>query len=260
MMTDNICKFISRREAEVLTASNFILETQMPDAGQTCICKEHIVYLTLSGKGNLIQAGVHHTLSAGSIFFTFKDVPFCIENDEKLQYMYISFSGGRSEKLFCRFGISPTQCLWKGMESLFPLWKEALMRANEENIDLLCESILLYTFSKLKKAPRQSKDISTLVTAYLEQHFTEQELTLSGVAAAIGYNEKYLSHAFKKQFGMTFSRYLSLLRIKHAVLLMENGVTSIKNIALLCGFADPLYFSKVFAAQMGVSPKEYLQK
>ena len=44
---------------------------------------------------------------------------------------------------------------------------------------------------------------------------------------------------------ITFSAYLTNVRLKHAVFLMEQNVTSIKNIALLCGYKDPLYFSNV---------------
>jgi AraC-like DNA-binding protein len=40
---------------------------------------------------------------------------------------------------------------------------------------------------------------------------------------------------------------------------MEEGVTSVKNVAILSGFRDPLYFSKVFAGSVGMSPKAYIQ-
>ena len=95
---------------------------------------------------------------------------------------------------------------------------------------------------------------------YLEDNFTDCRLSLNEVAAAAGYNPKYLSHLFKKQFGMGFSEYLRILRIKHAVNLIENGVTSVKNVALLSGFSDPLYFSKVFSESVGVSPSNYRKK
>ena len=39
---------------------------------------------------------------------------------------------------------------------------------------------------------------------------------------------------------------------------MEEGLVSVKNIALLSGFRDPLYFSKVFAETEGISPKNYI--
>lgn len=48
------------------------------------------------------------------------------------------------------------------------------------------------------------------------------------------------------------------LRINHAVFLMEQGITSVKNIAFLSGYKDPLYFSGVFKKTLGLSPSEYL--
>jgi AraC-like DNA-binding protein len=40
---------------------------------------------------------------------------------------------------------------------------------------------------------------------------------------------------------------------------MESGSISVSDIALNCGFSDPLYFSKVFKKKYGVCPTEYLQ-
>ena len=50
------------------------------------------------------------------------------------------------------------------------------------------------------------------------------------------------------------------MRIKYAVSLLEHGIDSVKNVAFLSGFSDPLYFSNVFKKVVGVSPKEYKQK
>jgi transcriptional regulator GlxA family with amidase domain len=41
---------------------------------------------------------------------------------------------------------------------------------------------------------------------------------------------------------------------------MEEGLVSVKNIAILSGFHDPLYFSKVFTESEGISPKNYIAK
>ena len=72
------------------------------------------------------------------------------------------------------------------------------------------------------------------------------------------YDAKYLSFYFKKHKHICYSEYLRDMRIRHAVFLMEQGLTSVKNIALLSGFGDALYFSKVFKRVMGKSPKEYM--
>ena len=49
-----------------------------------------------------------------------------------------------------------------------------------------------------------------------------------------------------------------MIRLKNAIALFDHGLDSIKNVALLSGFSDPLYFSSVFKAEVGRSPKEYI--
>ena len=48
------------------------------------------------------------------------------------------------------------------------------------------------------------------------------------------------------------------LRIQHACMLINEGLSNIKDIATLSGYRDPLYFSKVFKNAMMLSPKEYI--
>ena len=60
--------------------------------------------------------------------------------------------------------------------------------------------------------------------------------------------------------GVAFSEYLREMRMKHAIFLIENGVFSVKNVALLCGYKDALYFSKLFVKQVGTSPTEYIKQ
>ena len=51
---------------------------------------------------------------------------------------------------------------------------------------------------------------------------------------------------------------LNTVRIQHACTLIEQGFTSVSDIASCCGYADPEYFSKVFRGKMGVSPGAYI--
>ena len=60
--------------------------------------------------------------------------------------------------------------------------------------------------------------------------------------------------------GVGYTQYLRELRLRHAVFLIEQGLVSVKNIALLCGFSDALYFSRLFTQSEGMSPKAYIDK
>lgn len=259
MEKNNICKIISTRTSGVIQATHFFCERRVPHSGEELTPPCHGLYLVNSGEGLLHSAGQLHRLCTGTLFFSFSNFPFTIENTNELTYYCINFTGGRAEELFQRFGITPRNCIFEGHEGLLPLCGESLARAALDTVDLVSESLLLYAFSRLKKQESLGSNIALFVQSYLEEHFTEHNLTLSSVAAA-GYHEKYLSHSFKKQFGMGFTEYLRTLRIKHAILLFENGVTSVKNVALLCGFSDPLYFSRVFTETVGVPPRDYLKK
>lgn len=257
MRNENICKFITPRSNEQLHTVNFIYEQRAPQSGPMRAQDVNVLYLAAEGEGFYRCGNEVRRITAGTVFFSFADIPFCIENTGGLKYYYIAFYGGRAGDLFQRFGITPRHGVFTGYEGLIPFWQESLIRAKEENIDILSESVLLYTFSRLEKPEKQRLDLISAMLTYLEGHFTEPDLTLASMARMVGYNAKYLSHFFKKEFGMGFAEYLRLLRINHAVILLENGVTSVKNVAALSGFSDPLYFSRVFTAAIGIPPKEY---
>ena len=90
-----------------------------------------------------------------------------------------------------------------------------------------------------------------------EKSFTDPDLSIATLAEKLGYNAKYLSHVFREKAGVRYSEYLRSLRIKYAVSLFDHGIDSVKNVAVLSGFSDAMYFSTVFKESVGVSPKEY---
>jgi len=259
MTSQNICKFIVPNDAKELSATNFVYETRADNANQATVLSIHRVHVAAEGEGVYKCAGQCYVIEPGMLFFSFAEVPFVIENTSSLKYYYISFSGQRAEDLFSRFGVTPERCIFHGFESMPMMMHDNLVRADKDNIDLLCESIVLHIFSRLKEAKRDNDDVASVILTQMEQRYTESDLSLERIADAVGYNSKYISRIFKKRFNMSFTEYLRLMRVKHAMLLMESGVTCVKNVAFLSGFSDPLYFSKVFTRLIGMPPREYIQ-
>ena len=94
------------------------------------------------------------------------------------------------------------------------------------------------------------------ILIYVSQHFRE-ELPLPMLAKQFGYNPSYLSRGFKENFGISFCDYLTMLRLREAVLLLKNGDASVTKCAMESGFGSMRSFYRAFRAEFGMSPKEY---
>jgi len=260
MKSKSICKFISETTADTLVMHNFVCERNEAVMRKPNTLPCHMAILTIQGSGRFRFDNTAVTCTVGDLVFCFKDETMSCEPDSTCEYIYISFSGARAETLLHRFGIHKLNRHFHGFEGLIPLWSDSLSRASKLNIDIASESALLYAFSRFSSDEKKKGDVVNRAVRFLEENFTEPDLSLAEVADALGYNIKYLSHIFKEKIGMSFSEYLRMLRIKHAVMLFDHGLDSVKNVAFLSGFSDPLYFSSVFKSVVGISPTAYKAK
>lgn len=254
-MRENICKFPTPHLCEALDVRCFVLETN--GAHPPARLRSHRMILTM-GEGVVITIDGEKLLpSVGELVFGFCGEELMIEFPEGATLMYIDFEGGRAEELLVRFDIRRGRRRFEGYEGLIPLWGESLSRADERSIDLASESILLYSLSRLSGSVSSRSTLIGQVVELTEKHFHDPELSVEVLARELSYHPKYLSRAFKEKMGVTFSEYLRSVRIKYAITLFNHGIDSVKNVALLSGFSDPLYFSTVFKSIVGLSPKEY---
>ena len=96
------------------------------------------------------------------------------------------------------------------------------------------------------------------VLLYINEHFAE-DISLASVAAAMGYNSSYLSRAFRKSFSMGVSEYITMTRLRQAVLLMKEGRQSITECAYESGFRSLRTFYRVFEKEFGCTPGKYIE-
>ena len=257
MKEKNICKLIHNESQDRLETHRFIYETNVSAMQKTSALTHHRAILVK--KGNLIFriGNAKMDASAGSLLFAFSSEVFSADTVDNGEYVYVDFSGGRADELFKRFGINAGNRFFDGFDGLIPFWYDALVRASEETIDLAAESALLYALSKLNTTPNEQNTIIQQIICITEDNFNNPRLSITAIADELSYNSKYLSHLFKTKMGIGYTEYLRMHRIKYAIILIDHGIDSIKNIASLCGFSDPLYFSSIFKQIVGVSPSQY---
>ena len=111
--------------------------------------------------------------------------------------------------------------------------------------------------------PAEPQSISTnrqcaAVRRYIDLHFKEA-LTLDQLAEEGHMNKYYLSHAFKREYGVSPINYMISRRIEESKYLLAETDLSMSQIAQLLGFSSLSYFSQAFRRTQGSSPMEYRQ-
>lgn len=96
------------------------------------------------------------------------------------------------------------------------------------------------------------------VKRYIDANFKE-ELTLEHLANEANMNKFYLSHTFKKEYGISPINYMISKRIEESKYLLAETDLSLSQIAQLLGFSSLSYFSQVFHRTQSISPKEFRQ-
>jgi len=261
MKNSNICKFNQSRSGDLI-CENFIFESEDAQK-ETLTSNNFVINLVFKGKGTFKCGQMSYQISEGDMFFVLKGESFSVSTlneDEKLSYMYISFNGRRAYEYIERFCIGEEYRVFNGYDCLIPFWKDSLDIAREDNIDLMSEAVLVYSLARITVDKKNKSDIVSRMIELTNEYFTDSKFSVSVLADELGYDKKYLSSVFKRKKGITYTNYLKSLRIRRAVFYMEEGVNSVKSAALLSGYNDPLYFSKVFTAEMGISPKDFIKE
>lgn len=263
-MEDNICKFVSTRTTrEGISIISFVYEKNARFAPEMLLSAAYSVAAVTQGSGVLHTMTGAHRISAGDFFLTFSAQPYYIENVQDLHYIYITFVGSRAPALVDRLQAPQKPPVYHGLSFLQDLWENSVQSVTEENIDMLCEGLLLYTLSFIctqreENAPVEKASGMLLIKQYVDSHFTDSSLNLKVISERFAFHPKYLSGAFKKLVRLSFTEYLTEKRLSYALKLVQSGVSSVKELSELCGYSDALYFSKAFKRKYGVSPKQYM--
>ena len=84
-----------------------------------------------------------------------------------------------------------------------------------------------------------------------------QPLSLEQVAAEVHLTPEYFSRIFKEEVGVTFVNYLTDVRLRHSVQMLESTAKRVQDVAQAVGYPNVSYFSTIFKKKYGMSPYEY---
>lgn len=163
------------------------------------------------------------------------------------RFCILDYQGGNDILNCLRNILQETNARQSGFETICQAYMEIL-------IALLMRSI---SFSVI---PTSSTSLAghpcAIIRRYIDTHYKEQ-LDLDMLAKEAHVSKYYLSHAFKREYGISPISYQIARRIDESRYLLRETDHSLSQIARLLGFSSASYFSQSFRRSEGTTPMEY---
>ena len=138
--------------------------------------------------------------------------------------------------------------------------KYAIMIEHAENISQLEEIHLNmldeYADPSIRITKSDNFSIVEKAEKYLELNFAE-DISIEEMAGELHIHPSHLMREFKKEKGITISKYRNQKRINKAKELIISSNLSMTDISLMVGFSNSQYFSTLFKKVEGITPVEF---
>ena len=223
-----------------------------------------------SGKTHFFFDGVDTVVSAGHMILFQPRVEQHYEyyGSDKPEVYWVHFTGGNVKNILRHFEIPLEKpVFYCGVTSAYSeLFKSMTHELQTRRVGYreLCEMYLRQLFlliqrTRMEYKPAISSHLQEEMEAarrYFSEHYNE-EIVIDEFAKSRGMSTAWFSRSFKQVVGQSPMQHLLSIRIGNAVNLLETTSYNVNEIAAIVGYDNPLYFSRLFKKQTGVSPSDY---
>lgn len=155
-------------------------------------------------------------------------------------FRIVSESGGDPHEVIP--GAARAQNSMVSVDEVLPLCRDMLQRA--------------ITFRDMQGSARYG-GVLRKARAFIDEKYCDSNLTLHDVAAHVALSNNHFCTVFSQEMGVTFTEYLTGVRIQHARELLADTAMRTADVAYAVGYNDPHYFSYLFKKNTGLSPRDY---
>lgn len=135
---------------------------------------------------------------------------------------------------------------------------------NSYLIQLLTTLLRLHQGRHLDPAQQKLRKTASTFAIYHILNYVDREYlnirSIKAIAQHTAYSEYYISHLFSEKMGMTIKEYITRKKIQQAAALLQDGNSSISEVAEAAGFASAHSFRLAFRRYMQCSPTEYREQ
>ena len=234
-----------------------------------------LIHFVLKGAGTVLADDREYTVRAGECFafFPHQIAYYQADAQDPWEYYWLGFEGSWSAALMQEAGFSQTAAARpiREEEALFVALQAGIERCDGTESALFLTSLLWQALDHLCARPAAEEGLRSavkprgsligneyvrVIISIIETSYG-QRLNVEELAAQMGLNRSYLSALFKRHTGKSIKAYLTDYRLQESILFLQRAQYSVKQAAMESGFTDPMYFSRLFKARMGVSPHQY---
>ena len=129
-----------------------------------------------------------------------------------------------------------------------------VMRVKSELYAILAEMQKEYRANYL---PKSKYGIISPAVDYINENFAKEALSISHLSSLCDITPEYFRRLFREFFGDSPIAYINKMKLGRAKDLLDSGIYSASDAALLSGYTDLSHFSREFKRHMGMAPRDY---
>ena len=225
----------------------------------------HVIQYVVCGKGYYVVKGKRYSLSKGQCFYIIPGeiTHYYPDMSDPWIYRWISFGGADADEVVARTSLTVTPVtpsldlgeIFEGVTN--DVISPAVRLKNEAYL----HGMLAFFTEHFPSADlNQTVDYLHVAKRYITNNLNRSDLSVEGIADAIGIERSYLFRLFKEKLSMSVKDYIIKERLEKAEEMFKSGITQVGIVAYSCGYSDPLYFSNAFKKKYRRSPREYIKR
>ena len=226
----------------------------------------YLVYM-LEDEMHIFRQGKWEILLPGNAFIIPPNTPYkCKCISENTSFLWVHFTGSDVEKTLERYKIELYPAIYKtaavnNISSRFQKLFEGFAKNDDyRSYDLaaLLDRLLIEISRAVEKNSAERISLSRSIR-YVNENYTTQ-IKIPDLAKMENICMTSYNKAFKKQMGMSPTKYIIMLRTNNAKELLCTTNMTIQKIGAICGYDDVNFFRKTFKKEIGISPLEYRER
>lgn len=231
--------------------------------------EDAMLTLVVSGKGSYLQGENVTEVSAGQVVLVLPDPDVGIlmaDPEDPYDHFYVRFAGNQALEAARRIrvaeGAGSSVFFWQGWQEGAALMARMCVQPacrpltpeRMTPIDAMLAELLARMDNELADPSREITSAS--LRSYLMEHLARPS-QLDAMADYFGVSKPHLCRRAKALLGDTLVHTWERLKMDWACILLAESHLNISEVARRVGYEDAFYFSKVFKAHSGLSPRAW---